>query len=228
MGLKVMVAVPTHDSHPAMFGYDLAQMMAWTASNLMGGPDAPISAMNLAYCTGTYIHSARQQLAELALKIGADYILWLDSDMRFPKDTLARLLLHKQDIVGVNYSTRGVPPKFVAIKDSAAGERLPTTEKSSGLEPAEAIGFGVVLMRTAVLGRLHDPKEEGPWFFYRWREDTRSMVGEDVFFAELMEKAGVEIMVDHDLSKEVRHIGSFEYSPAHVTAMEEEDVNHPA
>lgn len=225
-----MIAVPTHDHHPAMFSYDLAQLMTFTVANLMGGKDAPIGAVNVAYCTGTYVHSARQQLADLALRHNVDYILWLDSDMRFPKDALGRLLARNEDIVGINYSTRGVPPEFVAIAESKRGIKVVTTDESTGLEECEAIGFGCVLMRAAVLRRLaaeHDPAEKGPWFFYRWREDTKTMVGEDVFFFELMEKIGVRPKVDHDLSRECAHIGTFDYTTAHaMTSYERANGDH--
>lgn len=230
--LKIMVAVPTHDHHPAMFGYDLAQMMAFTVANLMG-EGAPIKAINLAYCTGTYIHTARQELAELAVQQGADYVLWLDSDMRFPKDALARLLIRNEDLVGINYSQRKVPPDFVAIESMVEGKRVVTAPESTGLQKCEAIGFGVTLMRTAILGRLPDPAENGPWFSFRWRDDTRTMVGEDVYFAELLAEAGVDIYVDHDLSKECRHIGGLEYTVDHALSSyeraepdEEPDVDH--
>jgi len=226
--LKIMVAVPTHDQHPAMFGYDLAQMMAFTVANLMGGQKPPIAAVNLAYCTGTYIHSARQELAEVAMEQGADFVLWLDSDMRFPKDLLARLLKHNEDLVGINYSQRKVPPEFVAIKDMLKGQRCVTAPESTGLEQVEGIGFGGVLMRTAILGRLPDPKENGPWFFYRWRDDTKTMVGEDIYFGELLAEAGVKILVDHDLSKECRHIGTFEYGVEHaMTSYEKVEPDGP-
>lgn len=228
--LNVMIAVPTHDQHPAMFGYDLAQLMAFTVANLMGGEDAPIGALNLAYCSGTYVHTARQELAEIALKYDTDFVLWLDSDMRFPKDALARLLMHNEDVVGINYSTRGVPPQFVAIADSANGVRLVTAPESTGLEQTEAIGFGCVLMRAAVLRRLadhHDTKEKGPWFFYRWREDTQTMVGEDVYFAELLKEVGVDIYVDHDLSKACAHIGSFEFGTDHAMTSYERAESAP-
>lgn len=213
--LKLMIAVPTHDHIPAMFAYDLAQMMAFTSANFLA-PAGPIAAVNLAFCAGTYVHSARQELAEAALAVEADYILWLDSDMRFPKDIVARLFLRQKDVVGINYSQRKTPPDFVAIESMEGNRRVVTSPDSVGLQKCEAIGFGAVLMRTAILGRLPDPEENGPWFFFRWREDTQSMVGEDVYFAELLTAAGVDIYVDHDLSKECAHIGGLEYRCEHA------------
>jgi len=224
-GLNVMVVVPAHDHGPMYFAYDLAQMMTFTTANLMGGKDAPIANLGLAFCTNTYIHSARQALANTVIENNADIVLWLDSDMRFPPDTLARLLERDEDIVGINYSGRSVPVDFVAIKTMVPAEKCITSPEATGLEEVEAIGFGAVLMRTSVLRTLHDPTgEKGPWFSFRWRPEIKSMVGEDVYFCEVVREAGHKIYVDHDLSKECAHIGTLEYEVPHaLTSYEQAD-----
>lgn len=216
--MNVMIAVPSHDSVPALFSYDLAQLMAFTAANFLG-PGQPFENINLTFSTGTYVHRARNQLTKVAVESGADYVLWLDSDMRFPKDTLARLFLHKKDIVGINYSTRGVPPSFVAIKTIKPPTKLVTDESSTGLEAVDAIGFGAVLIRTEVLKHLAETSDV-PLFWYTLNEEG-GLVGEDVHFCGVARAAGYEVLVDHDLSKECAHCGSFEYKLEHAGAMQE-------
>jgi hypothetical protein len=51
---------------------------------------------------------ARNHLADVAVNVidGASHILFLDSDMTFPPDTLQRLLDHKVPIVGADYVKR--------------------------------------------------------------------------------------------------------------------------
>lgn len=221
-GLRVAVVVPTHDMAPALFAYDLAGMMAFTCSNFVG-PDKLIKSVGLVFQTNTYIHKARQQLAEAVLEQGADCVLWLDSDMRFPKDTLVRLLKHNKDFVGINYSKRGIPPEFVAIKRHSPPEQLVTDADSEGLEEVEALGFGVVLMKTSVLHALPPPERTGhPWFWHEWIAESGRHVGEDVFFCRMAKEAGVDLYVDHDLSKECAHIGTLEYTTDHPVAVMEE------
>jgi hypothetical protein len=58
--------------------------------------------IHLLQMQGTLIFTQRENLAEEALKWGAEYLMWVDSDMRFPKDTLEEMLKHNVDIVGVN------------------------------------------------------------------------------------------------------------------------------
>jgi len=219
-GLKVMVAVPTHDQTSAFFAYDLAQMMGFLGANFVG-PNRQIHAISLAFATGTYIHTARQDLADLALQQGHDYVLWLDSDMRFPENTLLRLLAHNEDIVGINYSNRSVPPRFVAIKTISPPERLVTDSKSTGLEEVESVGFGVTLVRTPVLDRLQDQR---PVFRYDWLPENGQHVGEDVYFCRLAREVGFTVNVDHDLSRECAHVGVFEFTVEHPLAMLEEEV----
>ncbi len=53
-------------------------------------------------------------LENVDLEIKADYLLFVDADMRFPKDTLKILMAHDKDIIGVNATTRSEPVKPTA------------------------------------------------------------------------------------------------------------------
>lgn len=207
---SVMVAIPAHDQVPSTFMYDLGQMMAFMGAGMALGK---IGAVNLSMQRGTYIHQARQTLAVQAIENEVDHILWLDSDMRFPRDVYLRLAARQVPFVGVNYSTRGAPPRFVAIKDVDAGTRCATRADSTGLEEVDSIGFGCVLMETALLADLHNPYgEKGPWFNFEWDASKGSMWGEDVLFCRYLREAGQKVYVDHDVSKLCGHVGHWEYT----------------
>lgn len=216
---RILFAIPSHEHVPALFAHDLARVLAINAMQI----GRTIADCNLYLQMGTYVPVARQTLAEAALKGNYSHIMWLDADMRFPKDTVARLLAHDADIVGANYSTRTIPPRFVAIKqvgDSHKGIvplRCVTLPPSTGLEEVEAIGFGVTLMKVDVLRKLHDPAGTlGHWFQTRWDDETQLHMGEDVYFCRLARRAGARVFVDHDLSKEVAHVGTIEYTIEHA------------
>lgn len=209
---KIAIAIPTHDMVPALFMYDVASLCAYTIAVMP--EDVPLG---IHMVTGTYIHTARQDLANALVEQGVTHVLWLDSDMRFPRDALVRLLRHNVEMVGINYAKRGVPSGFVAIKKvGIPGEPLRTTDESTGLEEVEALGFGCVLMKASALQGLPDPNEV-PWFQNVHMGDGQWM-GEDVHFCKLIREAGHKIYVDHDLSKECAHIGQFEYLLAHAEA----------
>lgn len=219
-GPRIAICLPTHDMVPALTMYDLAGMTLHTGATLVA--DGIIEDLGMNLSAGTYVHRSREALAEGVVESGAEYILWVDSDMRFPRDALARLLLHDKDVVGINYSKRGVPPEFVAVKDvgweeGEVGVPCVTGPDSTGLEKVEAIGFGLVLMRTDVLRQTADDR---PWFWFENGENGH--IGEDVYFCRLLNEAGFDIYVDHDLSRECSHVGQLEYRTQHALGFEEE------
>lgn len=209
--MHLAIVLPTHESIPAGFTYDLARM------TLHLGMSAPESwTVGLHMVSGTYVHSARQNLLRdlLQQEDRPDWILWLDTDMRFPIDLPLRLLDRGKSFIGINYAKRDVPTDYVGFKTVARkpGEfsrKLVTNAESTGVEEVEALGFGAFLMETAALRDLPS-LDEGPWFFYEWMPGQR-LVGEDVFFCNLIRDLGQKIWVDHDLSKECAHIGQFHY-----------------
>lgn len=220
--LQIVILIPAHSTE-AKFTYDLAQLCIYTAMSM---PPDEGNSLGLFMVPGTYVHSARQELAELALaREGLTHVLWLDADMRFPADTIIRLLQAEKNVVGINYSKRTIPPDFVAIKhlpenNGGVGVKCVTTAESTGLEEVDAIGMGVVLMTASAFRDL--PKDEW-WFWFRQLAGRQKQVGEDVYFCELLRKAGQKIYVDHDLSKDCSHIGAFEYRCAHAEAQYREE-----
>jgi hypothetical protein len=210
----ITVAVPTHDMCQSLWAYDYANMLTYTIAML-----GDRIGLRLVMVTNTYIQQARNQLAEVAVDEGSHYLLFIDSDMRFPKDALIRLLAHDVDVVGANYATRGFPPQFVAIntrtvpeahKGDMRSNRLPTFDDSTGLERAHAIGGGLTLIKAKVFEHL--PK---PWY-NTVSVDDGTVIGEDVWFCRLLEDAGIDVWVDHDLSKAVGHVGGFTFETTHA------------
>jgi hypothetical protein len=223
--MKISIVVPTHEIVPAMFAFDLAQLVSFT---VMSMPEN--TAIAVTFLPGTYIQCARQDLMKHVLYDSKDdYVLWLDSDMRFPKEAFVQLLQRKVAMVGANYSKRGILETPVAIKtigrnEGETPEKLYTPEGATGLEEVESIGFGCLLMRMDDFRNL-PPLTEGPWFEQTYRGDVDQWTGEDTFFCELVrEKLGVRIMVDQDLSHAIAHIGQFEYLLAHTQAPVLEEV----
>jgi hypothetical protein len=219
----ITIGIPSHAMCPIEFAFDLANLVGYSKGVL--GEMFDFSVMHIG---GTYIHKARQELMASMLEAGCHYMLWLDSDMRFPKDSLVKLLARDLPMVGINYSTRGIPPRFVAIKkmthfnddgELQPGKVCETNEDSTGVEKVDAVGFGMVLIKAVVTQGM--PADE-PWFFYEWREETGKLhVGEDVWFCKLVRANGYDVHVDHDLSKECAHIGVMEYKLDHVWGIRE-------
>lgn len=212
MGARVVVAIPSHDSAPFPFAVDLANLAFFTVATGL----REIDTFGIVGITSTVIHHARNGLLRRCMgqTPTPTHVLWLDSDMRFPRDALLRLLQHDVDMVGINYVRRELPTQFTAYKrvaaDGEVSEHCVTAPDSTGLEMVDAVGLGLCLMKTEILARLPDPDAE-PWFQFPWLPKLRLMQGEDVHFCSLLRDHGVRVYVDHDLSKACAHIGSFEY-----------------
>jgi hypothetical protein len=211
--MKILIGVPARDMINASFAHDLAMMVGWHVRNY---PDHDIGVVTK---LGTLIVNQRQDLVKEALTQGADYLLFLDADMRFPMNTLERMIAHDKDIVAANYPTRRLPPKPTAFKEHHPTIPLRTTEESTGLEQAVSVGAGVMLIKTAILWTM-----ELPIFNIVWDDYHRNFIGEDVYFCKKAGEAGYTIWVDHDLSKEVMHVGMFDYLNSHVDEVDEQGL----
>lgn len=64
----------------------------------------PNVVFNLEAPVDIYIHQLREHIAERALEVKADYLLFIDSDMVFPSDGITKLLLRNKEIIGADYS----------------------------------------------------------------------------------------------------------------------------
>lgn len=216
----IAISLPSHEMVPVLFAYDAMRMAAISAASLIVDGVTDIT-HNIVL--GTYIQQARQDLVDIALAQGATHMLWMDTDHRFPKDALIQLLNRNVDMVGINYANRKVPPGFVAYKhvgwDGEPSEKCVTDETTSGLEPVDALGFGLVLMRTSIIRNI-GPK---PWFEVYYDTEHNRIVGEDCYFCKKVRDAGYEIYVDHDLSKECSHLGTFEYRLEHAADWQKRD-----
>ncbi|MCC2627573.1 MAG: hypothetical protein K0S14_1223 [Thermomicrobiales bacterium] len=229
---KVAVLVPAGDQVAAPFANALANLLAFsTAAAVMMKEDGRELEIALFMLPGTYIDQAREQLARQALDWGATHMLWLDSDMIFPKDALLRLMRHNQYVVGANYSTRRTPPRPVAtleLGDSKESDRrLYTTEEDTGLQEVEHIGFGCVLTHANVFHAQADRQQP----FFLCSHGTipgRGFVGEDVYFCHRAREKGFHVMVDHDLSKLVAHVGVLPFLMDHALLVREDVEPKPA
>lgn len=215
--MKLAICVPTRDEVHTGFAYDLTRMAAqWFAAAPAG------SGFDLHFLSGTLIADQRQKLAVMALSGKADRILFLDSDMRFPTTLISRLMAHDADIVACNYATRRMPIKTVAFSDFTVAECIYSHDRS-GLEAVDAVGMGAMMIKADVFRRL-----PLPWFNISWLPNGGMWVGEDIYFCKLAQSHGFKVLVDHDLSKEIRHIGVMEFSHEHAKACQADDLTQAA
>lgn len=204
-GKRVAICIPSRGEMTIGTGFDLAVMCGYD-SRFRSPGEQGIYTVN-----GTLIFDQREKLAAEAIHEGADYILWIDADMRFPKNTIERLIKANKNIVGVNATTRSIPIRATAKNLEIDFEKKenhwkPVSSKNkTGLEQVTAIGCGVMMVKREVF-----EKTPRPWFWFEAIPGDK-LLGEDVYFCIKAHDAGFETWVDHDLSNEIGHVGQYTF-----------------
>ena len=201
--LNVVICVPSTGVWASGFGHALvimaADFMTWR-------PEGCKSKFIQVFTQdSSMLVQSRHDLVKNALSSHATHVLFLDSDMVFPKDLLQRLLLADKDVIGVNCTTRGWPVTHIAHDHM---QSLIDSRYQSGLEKVQQVGLAVMLVKAEVLKKLRPPL-----FMMEWVPDTNSYCGEDIYFCQLVQEAGYDVWIDHDLSKQVLHIGHMAFGP---------------
>lgn len=183
---KILICVPCMDMVASGFAQSLAMLQK-------GGNETAIM-----FECGSLIYDARNKLAKQAIKMQADYTMWLDSDMIFKPDTMVRLLAHDVPIVSGAYFRRSPPYHLVAFDKCDTETRewtdlpLPTETVKCG-----GVGFGCVLVRTDVLFEVAAK-------YKTWFEPTNGF-GEDLSFCYRARECGFDILLDPTIT--CGHVG---------------------
>ena len=205
--IRLAILIPSHDQWAAQFGMDLAMLVA----KLPVETDKHrIVRMDIYNKKGSLLANQRQDLLERAINAGHTHALFIDSDQTFPADLAHMLLYRQKQVVACNVATKSIPSWPTARKNNGTvkGELVFTTPESTGLEEVWRVGTGVMLIDLNIFKREGMAK---PWFPQEWNAAGTAYNGEDWGFCERLEKAGVKIYIDQDVSKEIGHIGRFEY-----------------
>lgn len=188
--MKVLIAVPCMDQVPAQFAQCLATL---------GKVDKTIVAFQI----GSLVYTSRNDLVQIAIKQGCDYIFWLDSDMMFPPDVLVRMFedLKHGDIVSGLYFRRVAPFTPVIydrldIDDTGCHYTEPK-DIPDGIFEVAGCGFGCVLMPTDIM--LDVLEKYGSPF------TPINGIGEDLSFCWRARQLGFKIVCDPDIP--LGHVG---------------------
>jgi len=155
------------------------------------------------------LSTSRERIVRQALR-NKEYthLMWIDSDMKVPMNTIHRLLAHKKDFIAANCTTRKAPVEPVA--HDLEGNRLHSVGKH-GIQEVQHVGLAVALVKLEPLKRLRPPL-----FLMDWIHEYSDYCGEDVYFSQKLKDIGVSLWVDHDLSVEVGHVGTKVYTHADI------------
>jgi hypothetical protein len=196
---KLAVLIPCRDTLHSAHALALAELVKF---NTMNDIDTHVF-----MDASTILLTQRERLATEAVNLGADYALWLDSDMVFPATTAVRLLKHNEPVVACNYVRRQKPYKGVAYETIGDWQNPLPFDVQDDLVPIEGIGMGCVLMKTSIFTELSKP-----WFDFQWSPESNDFLGEDMYLCQKINAAGYTIKVDTALSQELHHLGTYAFN----------------
>lgn len=206
MNPSVFIGIPSQSDWKADFGLALAMMTASSGKPLKGG--GFIERIQLWNTKGSILPRSRERLAEKALEHECSHLLFLDSDMTFPQWTLHQLLSHNKAVIGANCATKAIPSSSTARNKTENYAGVPVDSRGqSGISKVWRVGTGVMLIQTSVFAQM--PK---PWFPITWNPEIKDYTGEDWGFCEKLDEMGIPIWIDHTLSTQIGHIGSYTYT----------------
>lgn len=134
----------------------------------------------------------------------SSHLLFIDDDMGFDPDAALIMIHREKPIVLANYPRKKLPIQFISIGFN--NEEIVTTAESTGLEAVAHGGFGFALIEKWVLEKMEKPR-----FLVPWSKAMNSWGSEDYLFCHRATEMGIPVLVDHDASKKVWHVGDTRY-----------------
>ena len=152
--------------------------------------------------TSAYVEDNRNKIVDYALEIEKtdrrlDGIMWYDTDMVFPHDTLLRLYAHNKPIVGANYRAREHPYPYLGMFSDGEDPRY---DPKVPLRPMNWLPGGLLYVGMTVYRKMPPP----------WYEINPGRDRDDIAFCRKAKELGYEVWCDMKLTAEVRHIGAVE------------------
>ena len=209
--MKTLIAVPSHEYIHADFTRCLMEL------------DKP-EGTGFAMITNTLIYTARNMIAQKAIEMGFDRVMWLDADMTFPHDIINRLSADMDrgiDFVTGLYFTRKEPIKpnihkelHWRVKEDGwvdSGATLYWDYPSRELFEIQAAGFGCCMTSVKLLKAMCDKYGQPFW--------PLMGMGEDTTFCFRATQAGFKLYCNSRIR--CGHIGQKEFTEAdYIRSME--------
>ena len=192
--MNYLIAIPAMDWCPVPFAYSLATMQR-------------VGASKISMISGAAVHEARENLAKEAIETGADRVLWLDSDMAFGSDLMARLAARLDegwDLCCGLYTKRRLPvsPVIYERVNIETGQVMQYLDyPKDNLFEIEGCGFGAVMTSVDLLRRVLAA--------YGAAFSPVNGLSEDLSFCARVGAIGARMACDSTIK--VGHVGLFTY-----------------
>jgi len=156
------------------------------------------------------ISSSRNSIAG---KCDSDYLMFIDTDMVFPKDGVRRLIKANKDIIGGLYFKKGDGNKpVIANIDPETNKFVEFFEVSDEMFQCDTIGTGFMLIKKKVLDAFTEEfvRANGkPFNFGKIPGTDADEESEDWAFCRRAKKLGFEVWCDPTIR--IGHVGKYIY-----------------
>lgn len=164
---------------------------------------------NLIFQIGGYVSINRNSLVKEAIAAKGTHIMFIDTDMVFPKNAIRNLMANDKEIVAANYNIRLGPLSteqggtVVTFFDMITKKPYHPMKVPKKLFKCYTLGTGFMLIDLKVFKKL-----KFPWF-ESWQDKTGDHTTEDVDFCKKAHIAGFDVWCDPTIP--VGHIGQCLY-----------------
>ncbi len=140
----------------------------------------PTDDFEVEFVAGYDVAISRNLLVEKAISNKSDYLLMIDDDIEFPRDTLVKLLGKNKDIISAVCFRRTPFFNPIAFK-SVNGIYCPIRNLNGELEEVDMLGAACVLINMEVFKKI-----KKPYFYYVPESENTKVLGEDFYFMEIV------------------------------------------
>ncbi len=208
--MKIAICTPAHSLVTGQYAVSLANMINWTLTEaeILVDDKRVVPTLKVFMRYGSLLPSVRNALVKDALDFGADYMLLLDADHRFPENTLLRLLRHNLPVVACNQPKRAHPTGPTAEDlDGRPIYTTPELAQEGAVQEVGMAGAAICLIHMSVIHELcADPVRRPLFNTVLEGAGISEGIGEDTYFFRRVKEAGFKLYVDHGLSWEITHV----------------------
>lgn len=199
--MKLLIAIPSYEGLQPEFVRSLTELESQLRADNVW--------FEIKIISGTLVHTARDRLAQHAVKHHFDEVLWIDDDMVFDCHLYEDLKMCGKDMVCGLFVSRHFPYVSCLFRSLIPVERI-------SVYPDEAFkvsgcGFGCVLMKTQLLADVMN-NNGGKCFV------PDQKLGEDVAFCQRATNLGYEIWCEP--TARVGHVGRIVIWPEDVERLQ--------
>ena len=199
--MKLLIAIPSYEGLQPEFVRSLTELESQLREDNVW--------FEIKIISGTLVHTARDRLAQHAVKHHFDEVLWIDDDMVFDCHLYEDLKMCGKDMVCGLFVSRHFPYVSCLFRSLIPVERI-------SVYPDEAFkvagcGFGCVLMKAQILADVMN-NNGGTCFV------PDQKLGEDVAFCQRAANLGYEIWCEP--TARVGHVGRIVIWPEDVERLQ--------